>query len=102
MTTLSKGTAVDTTNRQPGELINMDFYFYNVTSIHGFTSMITVVYANTRMLWVFLTAPKRAPARITRFILTKLRNEKYPLKYVRVDEYGALENLTDVTNLIFD
>ena len=40
--------------------------------------------------------------RITRFILTKLRNGKYPLKYVRVDEYGALENLVDVTNLIVD
>ena len=43
MTTLPKGTTVDTTNLQPVELIQMNFALYNVTSIHGFTSMLTVV-----------------------------------------------------------
>ena len=43
MTTINKGTTVDTSNLQPGELVHMDFAFYNINSIHGFTSMITVV-----------------------------------------------------------
>ena len=45
-----KGTTVDTTNLQPGELIHMDFDFYNMTSIRGFTSMLTVVCENNRMI----------------------------------------------------
>ena len=60
MMTFSKGTPVDTTYFQSGELIDMKFAFYNVTSIQGFTSMLTLVYANTKMLWVFPTASKIA------------------------------------------
>ena len=41
--TLPKGKTVETTNLQPGEIIHMDFAFYNVTPILGFTSMLDVV-----------------------------------------------------------
>ena len=64
MTTLTKLKTVDTIRIQPGELIHMDFSFYNVTSVHGFTSMITVVCSNTRTLYVFTTASKQAHVRI--------------------------------------
>ena len=74
MTTINKGGGVDTTNIQPVELVYMDFAFYNVNSILVITSMITVVCAKTRMLWVFSTAYKRSPVRIIHFILTKLMN----------------------------
>ena len=43
MTTLPKGTTIDTLNLKPGEPRNTDFAFYNVTSIQDFTSMITAV-----------------------------------------------------------
>ena len=59
MKTFPRLTIVDKTNLQPGELIQMDFSFYNVTSIRGINYMLTVVYENTRMLWVFPTAPQR-------------------------------------------
>ena len=58
MTTLPKGKTVDTSNLQPGELIHLGFSFYNVTPICGLTSMITVVYVKTIMLWVLTTEPK--------------------------------------------
>ena len=48
--TINKGTTVDTSKIQPGELVHTDFAFYNVTSILVFTSMLTVVCAKTRML----------------------------------------------------
>ena len=35
-------------------------------------------------------------------MLTTLKNEKHPFKRVGVDEYGALEISTDVTNLLVD
>ena len=78
----------------------MEILFYNVTSIRGFTSMITVVYENNRTIWLFPTVSKRAPVWILRFILITLINEQKPLKLVRVDKNSALENSTDVTNLL--
>ena len=70
----SKGKTVYNSNLQPGELIHMEFSFYNVTPIRGFTSMLTLVYTKTIILWVLLNAPKRAPVRIIHFILTTLKN----------------------------
>ena len=39
-----KGTTVDTTNLQQGDLTPLDFAFENVASIWGFISMNTVVF----------------------------------------------------------
>ena len=80
----------------------MDFDFYNVTSIHGFTFMLTVVFANTIMLWVFPTSSKGSPIHIIRFTLTTLMNEKHPCKCVRVYKYSELANSIDVKNLLVD
>ena len=80
----------------------MDFVFYNITYIRGFTSMLIVVCAKTIMLWVFPTASKRAHVHIIRFILITLTNEQHPCKFVRVDEDIALENSIYVTNLLVD
>ena len=74
MKTLPKRTTVDTTNLQPGELILIYFSFYNVTSICRFTFMLTVVCANTRILWVFHIVSKRSPVHIILFLLTTLKN----------------------------
>ena len=54
------------------------------------------------MIWVFPTASKRVHVRIIRLILTTLLNEKHPCKHVRVDEDSALENSTDIINLLVD
>ena len=102
MTNYAKMTTVDINNIQPRELIHIEFALYNVNSIHVLTSLLTVVCAKTIMIWVFPNASKRTPAHISHFILTTSKNEQQPCKHVRVDEYGALENLTDVTNLLVD
>ena len=75
-----KGTTVDIKKLQPGELIHMDFYFYNVTSVYVFTSMLTVAWAKNRKLWIFTTASKQAPIRIIQFILRTLKNEQHSHK----------------------
>ena len=55
--------------------MHMDFAFYNVTSIQGFTSMLTIVYENTKILWVFTASPKMFPVRIISFILKTPKNK---------------------------
>ena len=74
MTTIDKGTTVDTSNLQPGELFHMYFAFYNVTSLCGFTYILTDVCANTRILWVFPTSSIKSPVHIISFTLTTLMN----------------------------
>ena len=99
MTTFPECNTVDTTNLQPGEPIHMQFAFFNVTSIIGFTSILTVVCANNIILWVFPTVKKISPVQIILFILTTLNNEKHSCKKVRLENYGSFANSTDVTNL---
>ena len=78
MTTINKGTTVDTSKLQPGDFFHMDFAFYNITSIRIFASMLKVVCAKTIMIWVFPTEPKRSPVSIILLILTTLMNEQHP------------------------
>ena len=100
MTTFSKVTTVDTTNLQPGDLIHMEVAFFNVTFIHGFTSMLTGVFAKNIIIWLFHTASKLAPVRIILFILTTLNNKQHPCKCVRVDEDGTLKSQQMSLNLL--
>ena len=43
MTTLTKGKTVETKNLQSGDIIHMEFTFYNVIYIRGLTFMLTVM-----------------------------------------------------------
>ena len=78
----------------------MDLSFYNVDSVREFTYILTVVCANTIIIWLFSGAYKLSPFRIIHFILTTLNNEQHPYTRVRVDEYGTIEKSTDVTKLL--
>ena len=89
MTTLPEGTTIDTTHFQRGELIHMDFVFYNVTSIRGFNSILTVNCSKTISLWISPDASRQDHIHIIRFILTTLKNEQHSCKRVRVDQDGA-------------
>ena len=80
----------------------MESDFYNVNSILGFTSMLTVLCLKTIMFWVFPTASKISPARTICFILTTLNSEQHPCKHVIFYKDGALEKSADVTNLLVD
>ena len=95
-------TTFDTNNLQPGELIHVDFFFYDVTSICGFTSMITVVYENTIILWLFHTALKQSHVFIIHCVPKTLKNEQHICKHVRVGEDGFLEKSVYVANFLVD
>ena len=100
MSTFLTGTTVDKTYFQPGELVTIYLALCNVNSIFGFTSILTVVWAKTIMLWLFPTASKKSPVHIICLILTTLKNKQHTCKHLRFDKYGALENSIYVTNLL--
>ncbi len=49
----NKGKTVDTEKLKIAELLHIDFKFFNITSLRGFTSILTIIDAKTRKLWVF-------------------------------------------------
>ena len=74
MKTSLKEKTVEKTKLQPGELIHMQFAFYNVTYIRGSISVITIVYSKNILLWVFPIESKPFPVCIMRFIQTTFNN----------------------------
>ena len=102
MKTFPRGTTIDTTKLQPGELIHIKFALYIVNSVRGFTAMLTALCEITRILLVFTTEYKRSPFRIISFIQTPFSNYQPPYKHLIFDEYSALEKSPDNTNLLVD
>jgi hypothetical protein len=58
-----------------GELVHLDFSFWNVVSVRGFASLLSIIDAKERNLWNFQTASKRPPLHILSYFLALLQKE---------------------------
>ncbi len=95
-----KGHTVDTTHLRRGELLHIDFAFWDITSLRGFTSMLSIIDAKTRMLWLFCTASKGSPIHIIEYLLDMLHKENCSPMTIRVDEEGSLARCADFTKFL--
>ena len=68
----------------------MDFSFFGVESIHGFTSTFLDICSATSYLFEFPSRIKRPPLDILKFLVTTLINQDKKVAFIRVDEDGAL------------
>ena len=87
-TKLPRGPLVDTTELPPGTLFHVDYTFFDVKSIRGFTAALRIVEKTTRRKWSFPTRNKRPPIDIFRFFVNHIRRLGYSMSYIRVDEAG--------------
>ena len=71
-------------------MLHMDFTFFNVESIRGFTSTFVAILSATPYPFGLPSRSKRPPIDILTFIFNTLRNQDKKAAFVRVDEYGAL------------
>jgi hypothetical protein len=83
-----------------GQLLHIDFSFWSIPSIRGFTSLLSIIDGKDRMLWTFPTANKRPPLAILDFFFTVLEKHNIPVCNVRVDEDGALANSSEFTDFL--
>jgi hypothetical protein len=83
-----------------GQLLQLDFSFWNVTSICGFSSLLSVIDGKDHMLWVFPTASKGHPLDILDYIFTMLQRDGVTILCVRVDEDGALANSSEFATFL--
>ena len=71
-------------------MLQMDFAFFNVESIRGFTSTFVAICSATSYPFGFPSRSKRPPLDILKFLVTTLRNQDKKVAFIRVDEDGAL------------
>jgi hypothetical protein len=67
-----RGKFFDTSLLCRGQLLHLDFSFWDKVSLRGFTSVLSIIDAKTRMLWVFCTATKRPPLAVFDYFLHML------------------------------
>jgi hypothetical protein len=95
-----KGHTTNTDNLLPGQLLHLDFGFWDTPSHRGFTSMLLIIDAKTRMLWLFCTANKRPPLKILDYSLSTLTKENKTIHTIRVDEDGAFARNYEFTEFL--
>jgi len=94
----AKSTTYHLTNH--GQLLHLDFSFWDQSSYRGFTSLLSIIDGKDRMLWNFPTASKRPPLTILDYFFSLLRHEGIIVKTVRVDEDGALADSSEFTDFL--
>ena len=71
-------------------MIQTDFIFFNVESIHGFTSTFLNIQPATPYTFILLWKIKIQPLDILKIIIILLSNQGNKVAFIRVHEYGAL------------
>ena len=100
MRVTNKGEVIDTNNYLPGQMLHIDFTFYEIVSIRGFTCVFIIVDAKTRRVWAFCTSSKRPPIHIMRFFLQQLKNIHRPTQFIRCDEGGEVIRCEDFNAML--
>ena len=85
----------------PGALLHLDFSFYPVTSVRGFTSVLDVLCASTSYPWAFPTRSKRSPVSIVLWMICVINKQIKTFHRMRVDEDGALARSSEFLKTIF-
>jgi hypothetical protein len=71
LTKIPRGSVLkDTTALPLGVLFHMDFCFFNIVSIRGFTAALIIVERTSRYIWFFPTRSKHAPIDLCLFIFS--------------------------------
>ena len=89
-TKIPRGPTTDVSKFVPGFMLQMDFAFFNVESICGFTSTFLAICSATSCPFVLPSRSNRPPIDILKFLVTTLINQDKKIAFIRVDEDGAL------------
>ena len=89
-TKITRGPTINVSNPPPGFMIQMDFLFFNVESIRGFTSTFVDIYSANSYPFGFESTSKRPPLGILKILVTILRDKYKKFSFIQLDEYGAL------------
>jgi hypothetical protein len=99
---LPKGKLVDKTLLAPFQRIHVDFSFFSVTSIRGFTSSLDVRCGSTSFPFAFPYKSKNPALDVLRYTIDTLRTQGFQVNFVRVDEDQGLARSAEFCELILE
>jgi hypothetical protein len=97
-----KGKLVDKTLLAPFQRIHIDFSFFSVTSIRGFTSSLDIRCGSTSFPFAFPSKGKNPPLDVLRYTINTLRTQGFQVNFVRVDEDRGLARSAEFCELILE
>jgi hypothetical protein len=74
--------------------------FWDKISLHSFTSVLSIIDASTRMLWVLCTPNKHPPLAIIDYFLHMIQHKGLSIHTIHVDEDGALACSSEFANFL--
>ena len=80
----------DVSKFAPGFMLQMDFSFFNVVSIHGFTSNFVAICSDNSYPFGFPSIRKHLTLETLKFLVATLGNMDNKVSFIRVDEDGEL------------
>ena len=89
-TKITREPTTDVSKFVPGFMLQMDFAFFNVESIRGFTTNFVAICSATSYPFGFPSRIKRPTLDILKCLVTTLINQDKKVAFIRVDEDGAL------------
>jgi hypothetical protein len=87
---------------QPGELLHMDFAFWDHILSRNFTAVLAIVDISTHIIWLFFTARKKPPINFLRWFFANLSRDFFSFANIRVDAECALARSSAFTTFIKD
>ena len=90
VTKISRGPTTDVSKFAPSFMLQMNFAFFSVESIRGFTSTSVDICSATSYPFGLPSRNKSLRIDILKFLVTTLRNQEKKVAVIRVDEDGAL------------
>ena len=96
----NRGPRVNKSHLHTFERLHMDFSFFGVTSIRGFTSALDVTYGATSYPIGFPGKAKTPPVDTFKWVINTIQSIGYTVLFVRVDEDGSHANSSEFCSLI--
>ena len=87
---ITSGPTIYVSKFAHGFILQIDFPFLNVESIHGFTSTFVHTCSSNSHPFGFISRSNRPPLEIINFLVTTLRNQNKKSAFIRVDEYESI------------
>ena len=94
-TKISRGPTTDVSKFAPGFMLQMDFAFFNVESIHRFTSTFLAICYATSYPIGFPSRRKLSPHDILKFLVAELSNQDKKVSFIWFDGDGALSRSSE-------
>ena len=99
-TKIPRGKVTDVTKLPPFQRLHVDFSFFGVTSIRGYTTALDIVCASTSYPFGFLTKSKSPPLTLFSWFVHTVRTMGHHVTFIRVDEDKGLAQSSELCALV--